>query len=62
MKDKLKQLEAKRKYWETKFKKEEEELKDLQEAYDIAIKEINKLRDKLGYNKKIKWWGKTYGY
>lgn len=30
------------------------ELEDLQGAYDIAIKEINLLREKLGYNKKIK--------
>jgi len=28
------------------------ELKDLQEAYNIAMKEINRLRSKLGYDKK----------
>lgn len=48
----LKNLEQKRKYWELKFKKEERELKDLSGAYDIALSEINKLRKKLGYDKK----------
>ena len=48
----LNKLEAKRKYWKEKFKKEEQKLKELQEAYNIAMKEIARLRNKLGYDKK----------
>ena len=41
------QLEAKRKYWELKFKKEETQHNDLQEDYNISLKEINRLRGEL---------------
>ena len=39
-------LESKRAYWEKRCKEEIEDKNKLQEAYDIAMQEINRLRKK----------------
>ncbi len=43
-------LEKKRAYWEKRCKEEIEDKNKLQEACDIAMQEINRLRKKLGYD------------
>jgi len=64
-------LEKKRAYWEKRCKEEIEDKNDLQNAYDIAMQEITKLRKKLGYDKRSKktnetkskkGYGRSYGY
>jgi len=52
-------LEKKRVYWEKRCKEEIKDKNDLQKAYNIAMEEINRLRKKLGYDKKQKY-GRTY--